>query len=264
MRPVAARALWRSSVLRCLLCACALAVYAWPAGLYGRLLSADAQAFAWLLGSTLSSFVVGDSLYFLAAARIGVARALPIASSFPLLTTVGAVTLLGEPLNAGLVLGSGLVVLGVALVAGQRAPSAGNSNPIGLLLAGLAACSWACSGLLLGPAMKLIDPITANLVRFPIATVLFGAYVVIGRPTEQFAVSVVWLTLAAAAGTLATSIMFLAGISGAGVGRGVALNATSPIFSAVLAVLLLRERLSRRAAAGVACSVLGTVLLVTG
>jgi S-adenosylmethionine uptake transporter len=71
-----------------------------------------------------------------------------------------------------------------------------------------------------------------------------------------------WLTVAAAVGTLASSMLFLGGISHAGVARGVALNATSPVFSAVLAVLLLKEHLSRRAALGVAASVLGTVLLV--
>ena len=54
----------------------------------------------------------------------------------------------------------------------------------------------------------------------------------------------------------------LGGIAGAGVARGVALNATTPVFSAVLAVLVLKERLSTRAALGVGCSVLGTVLLV--
>ena len=33
MRPIAGKALWRSSILRSLLCALALAAYAWPAGL---------------------------------------------------------------------------------------------------------------------------------------------------------------------------------------------------------------------------------------
>lgn len=56
--------------------------------------------------------------------------------------------------------------------------------------------------------------------------------------------------------------MFLAGIDGAGVARGVALHATSAAFSAMLAVVILRERLSRRAAPGIACSVLGTIPLV--
>src|SRR5262249_41132482 len=80
MRPIAGRALWRSSVLRTLLCALAIGVYAVPTGLLGSIQQAEPRALAFLLGSTLSSIVIGDSLYFVAAARIGVARALPIAS----------------------------------------------------------------------------------------------------------------------------------------------------------------------------------------
>jgi DME family drug/metabolite transporter len=262
MRPIAGRALWRSSVLRSLLCAVMLAAYAWPSGLVTSILQAEPRLLAWLFGSTLCSIVVGDSLYFLAAARIGVARALPIASSFPLLTAIGAVTLLGEALTPALLAGSALVVLGVALIGGERAPSSGRNDPLGLMLAGLAACMWAGSGLFLGPAMKVLDPVAANLVRFPIATLFFAAYVVTTRPAEALNRRLIWLTVAASVGTLASAVMFLAGIAGAGVARGVALNATSPVFSAVLAVLLLKERLSRRAALGVGCSVLGTVLLV--
>ncbi len=262
MRPIAARALWRSSVLRSLLCAAMLAAYAWPSGLFDEVLHAEPRALGWLLGSTLCSVVVGDSLYFMSAVRIGVARALPIASSFPLLTTLGAVVLLGEALTPALVAGSGLVVLGVALIGGERVSSSGRAEPVGLLLAGLAACMWASSGLFLGPALKLLDPIAANLVRFPIATLLFAAYVATARPAERLNSRLLWLTIAAAIGTLASALMFLGGIVGAGVARGVALNATSPVFSAILAVLLLREPLSRRAALGVGLTVLGTVLLV--
>lgn len=262
MRPIAGRALWRSSVLRSFLCALALALYAWPAGLIDQVLHAEPLALVWLLGSTLSSMVIGDSLYFLSAARIGVARALPIASSFPLLTTLGAVTLLGEVLTPGLLLGSVLVVMGVALVGGDRAHDGGRVEPLGLVLAALAACMWASSGLFLGPALRVLDPVAANLVRFPVATMFFLGYVRLAQPSEELTPRLIWLTLAAAAGTLSSAMLFLGGISSAGVARGVALNATSPIFSAVLAIVLLKEHLSKRAAVGVACSVLGTVLLV--
>lgn len=262
MRPIAARALWRSSVLRAFVCTVLLALYAWPAGLVERVLHTDPATLGLMFGSTLLSFVVGDSLYFLSAARIGVARALPIASSFPLITTAGAVTLLGERLTPALAAGSALVVLGVALIGGERAPSAGRTDPLGLVLAGVAACFWATSGIVLGQALKVIDPISGNLVRFPIATLLFAGYLVARRPAEHLDGRLIWLSLAAALGTLASSMMFLAGIEGAGVARGVALNATSPVFSAILAVVILRERLSRRAALGITCSVLGTILLV--
>ena len=100
------------------------------------------------------------------------------------------------------------------------------------------------------------------MVRFPLAAVIFTVYVLGARPSEHLTGRLAWLSVLAAVGTLASSIMFLGGITGAGVARGVALNATSPVFSAVLAAVLLRERISRRVALGVACSVIGTVLLV--
>src|SRR5207248_10487685 len=125
-------ALWRSSVLRSFLCAVVLVGYCAWSGLIPSIFDADPRALLYLVGSTLSSIVIGDSLYFLAAARIGVARALPIASSFPLITTIGAVTLLGETLTPALLAGSILVVVGVALISGERASSAGRSHPLGL------------------------------------------------------------------------------------------------------------------------------------
>jgi len=262
MRPIAQHALWRSSVLRMLLCAALLGAYAWPTGALARI--ASAPPFAWLLlvGSTLCSMVVGDSLYFLAAARIGVARALPIASAFPLLTTLGAVVFLSEPATGALIVGTALIVAAVALIGGERAPGGGRNDPVGLLLAALAACLWAGSGLFLGPALQLIDPVAANMVRFPLAAVIFTVYVLGARPAENLTARLTWLSVLAAVGTLASAVMFLGGIAGAGVARGVALNATTPVFSAVLAAAMLRERVSRRVAVGVACSVIGTVLLV--
>jgi drug/metabolite transporter (DMT)-like permease len=262
MRPIAGRALWRSSLLRIVVCVPLLTLYAWPSGALARAATAPLAAWLLLLGSTACSMVVGDSLYFLAAARIGVARALPIASAFPLLTTGGAVLLLHEPATAPVLVGSALVVLAVGLIGGERAHDGRRLDPLGLVLAGLAACLWASSGLFLGPALRLLDPVAANVIRFPLAAVLFGGYLLAIRPVERLTPPVVWLSLAAAVGTLASALLFLAGIAGAGVARGVALNATSPVFSAALASLLLRERLSRRAAVGIASSVVGTVLLV--
>jgi DME family drug/metabolite transporter len=225
-------------------------------------LEAPLVAWLWLLGSTICSVVVGDSLYFLAAARIGVARALPIASSFPLLTTLGAVVLLNETPTPALLVGSTLVVLAVALIGGERVQGGRRLDLLGVVLSGLAACLWAASGLFLGPALHLLDPLAANMIRFPLATILFGAYVAAARPDERLTSKLVLLSLVAAVGTLASALLFLAGIASAGVARGVALNATSPVFSALLASLLLRERITRRTALGIASSVIGTILLV--
>lgn len=262
MRPIAGRALWTSSLLRMLVCAALLAVYAAPTGALERAISAPPLAYLLLLGSTLCSMGIGDSLYFLAAARIGVARALPIAAAFPLISTAGAVLVLHEPPTSALIIGTILVVVAVALIAGDRVRDGKRPDVLGLLLAGLAACMWAGSGLFLGPALQLVDPITGNMIRFPIASGLFVIYLAVVQPSERLDGRLVWLSLAAAVGTLASALMFLGGIASAGVARGVALNATSPAFSAIFAALLLRERVSRRVAIGIVASVVGTILLV--
>ncbi|SRR6266511_1980918 len=262
MRPVAGRALWRSSLLRMIVCAALLAVYAWPSGALQRAINAPPLAWLLLLGSTICTMGVGDSLYFLSAARIGVARALPIAAAFPLLTTAGAVLVLHETPTPALVVGTALVVAAVTLIAGDRVRDGRRTEPLGVLLAGLAACMWAASGLFLGPALQLVDPIEGNMIRFPMAAAMFVVYLAFARPTEHLDARLAWLSVAAAVGTLASALMFLGGITYAGVARGVALNATSPVFSAILAALLLGERVSRRVAIGVAASVIGTILLV--
>ena len=262
MRPVIARALWSSSLLRLLVCTVLLAAYAIPTGVLERAAAAPPEAWLWLLGSTLSSIVVGDSLYFMSASRIGVARALPIASSFPLLTTIGAVVLLDEEPTLALLAGSVLVVVAVALIGGERVAESGRIEVIGVVLAGLAACLWASSGLFLGRALSFVDPITGNMIRFPMAALIFTGYLLVVRPSERMSSGLLWLTIAAGVGTLASALMFLGGIVYAGVARGVALNATSPVFTAILAAALLRERITRRTALGIASSVIGTILLV--
>jgi drug/metabolite transporter (DMT)-like permease len=100
------------------------------------------------------------------------------------------------------------------------------------------------------------------MIRFPIGAIVLTAYLAAVRPSEHLTARLLWLSLAAALGTLASATLFLGGIAGAGVARGVALNATSPVFSAVLASFLLREKVTKRAALGIASSVLGTILLV--
>jgi drug/metabolite transporter (DMT)-like permease len=165
-------------------------------------------------------------------------------------------------LTVPLLAGSALVVIAVALIGGERARNHGRSDAIGVLLAGLAACGWAGSGLFLGPALRELDPIAANTIRFPMAVVIFFFYLALARPAERLTTHLWWLTLGSALGTLASALMFLGGIAGAGVARGVALNATSPVFSAALASVMLREPVSRRTALGIGCSVLGTILLV--
>ena len=262
MRPIAGRALLQASLIRMLVGSALLLAYSWPSGAAGRALAATPSTWAWLVGSVLGSLVVGDSLYFAASARIGVTRALPIASSFPLLTTAGAVLLLGEPATAPVLVGSLLIVGGIWAIIGDYPATGVRRDGLGLAWAGLAALCWATSGLMLRPALDELDPVAANLIRFPVGAVLFAVPLAVRRPRWHLQGRQLWLAVAGGIGTVVSALLYLAGIALAGVARAVLLNATSPVFSAILAWWLLRERLTARAALGVGLSALGSALLV--
>ena len=74
-------------------------------------------AVIFLSASMIVGLVVGDSLYFEALKRIGVARAMPISMGYPVMTSLLAALLLGERLTAMSVIGMLATLVGVYLVA---------------------------------------------------------------------------------------------------------------------------------------------------
>ena len=225
---------------------------------------------AWLfLGtSMIAGLGIGDSLYFEALKRIGVARAMPISMGYPVLASAGAVVLLHERMGPLAAFGVALTLGGVYLVA-RPVASAGTSTEgrgywVGVGMAAAAAVSWSCSTLALGPALELVDVPTASAIRTPLASaLLFLTAVRAGvlpkashlRGRALLAILVTGLTSVAATG------FFMLSVALAGAGRAAVLTATSPLFAVPISVLVLHEPGSWRVVAGTLCSVIGVALL---
>jgi drug/metabolite transporter (DMT)-like permease len=216
---------------------------------------------------------IGDSLYFEALKRIGVARAMPISMGYPVLASLGAVVLLGEPLGALAVVGIALTLGGVYLVAlPGRAAQAKSGDPMpgvrgywtGVILAAAAAVSWSCSTLALGPALELVDVPTAGAIRLPAVSVVlwttarhFGVLPKLSALRGHALPAI----LATGATTVAATALFLQSVALAGPGRAAVLSATSPLFAVPYSVLFLGERGNWQIAAGTVCTVIGVVFL---
>ena len=83
-----------------------------------------------LFVSVLTGFAIGDTAFFEAMRRIGVARAAPVAGSHPLVTALLAVAFLGEPVTLALLLGIVVIGVGVWLITTDRVippPAAGSA-----------------------------------------------------------------------------------------------------------------------------------------
>ena len=228
---------------------------------------------AWLLLGTslLFGLGLGDSLYFEALKRIGVARAMPISMGYPVLAAIGAVVLLHESLGPLSALGILLTLSGVYLVA--LPARSGNASPVhgywrGVAMAAAAAVAWSCSTLALGPALQLVDVWTASAVRVPLVGALLWATASRANVLPSRAALLHPRALVAIAATGMTSVaataLFLQSVALAGAGRAAVLSATSPLFAVPFSVFLLRESASWRLAAGTLVSVLGVVLLAQG
>jgi drug/metabolite transporter (DMT)-like permease len=226
---------------------------------------------AWfLLGfSLLAGLGIGDSLYFEALKRIGVARAMPISMGYPVLSSIGAVVVLHESIGPLAAIGVVLTLAGVYLVAlrsSGKGPPEGRPNNywLGVGMAATAAVSWSCSTLALGPALTMVDVPTAGAVRTPVASALLFLAArragVLPKATEFQRHTLAAIALMGLVSVAATAL-FLISVTLAGPGRAAVLSATSPLFGVPLSILLLGERGSWRIGAGTVVSVIGVILL---
>lgn len=260
MRPLAGRLLFRASFARMALGTLVAVACAWVAGSIPGALAASWSAWGWLFASVLGSLIVGDSVFYMASARIGVSRALPIASSFPLFSAAGAAVFLDESISPTLAAGGVLVVAGVALIAADR-PTRGHWDWVGIAMSLFAALCWATIGLTLKPALEHVDEVGATMLRFAMATAAFA--IVLACRRQSPAMPLDKLALAAVGGlvTSASAFAFIASIALVGVARSVILSAVTPVFSALLARWFLDERIGRRAVYGIGVTAAGSMLL---
>ena len=226
---------------------------------------------AWLLlgASMIVGLGIGDSLYFEAIKRIGVARAMPISMGYPVLAALGAMVILHEPLGPLAVVGMVLTLGGVYLVAMPTRATSSSAHSVdgywpGVLLAAIAAVGWSLSTLLLRPTLELVDVPTASAIRVPLVAALLWTFAIRGRVLPErphLRGRGLAAILATGAVTVAATLLFLQSVALAGAGRAAVLTATSPLFGVPFSVWFLGEPGSSRLAVGTGCSVLGVALL---
>lgn len=226
-----------------------------------------------LATSMIVGLVVGDSLYFEALKRIGVARAMPISMGYPVLASLLAALVLGERLTAASVVGMLATLLGVYLVAmpPPEVARALGPRPVGhwrgVVLAAVAAVCWSLSAIAVKPALGMTDVVTASAIRSGLAAlVLWTVTVRRGRVplSEWFRGRSLGAIAAVGAFGIVSTSLFLVCVAVAGAGTAAVLSATAPIFAVPVSIVFLGERGSVRVTGGTVLSVCGVVLLTTG
>ena len=221
--------------------------------------------------SSLLVLLVGDTLYFIGLKSVGVAKTVPIAYSYSIFVAIISIVVLREPMTASILLGTVAVVSGVWLVAGRAEKEASKQkiSKLGVLAALGTALCWACGLTLFKVILADTDPFVLGAVRMLFLLPVLGVLTVLPRGTRS---SIRHLTKSH------IFTMFLSGFIALGVGDTflyigletakanvvAPLASTTPLFAAIIAILFLKERVSKRVVAGTLLVTAGTMLLTLG
>ena len=224
------------------------------------------EASVYMAASTVAGFGVGDSTFFESTRHLGLARALTVSMTYPLVAAGLALLVLGEPLTPRMVTGALVTLGGLAIIVGERTPhpDAARSLARGVALALVAAAGWAAGALLMKPALRVVDPVTAQALRLPLAAlVLYVTPWARGttRSLRAHARASGALIALLSALTALSSVLFVTALKYAGVGVATVLSSTAPLFAIPIGFVAFREAVTWRATAGAALCVAGIAIL---
>ena len=221
--------------------------------------------FALLAVSIVAAIAIGDTVFFESTRAIGLGRAMTIATTYPIGAALLAAALFGEAITVPVALGTLLTLSGVGVIVSGRSPEARPERLwFGVWTAVLASAAWAISTVMMKPPLREIEPLTAQAIRLPLASLLLwltpwtrGAAAALRHSGRGPLLRIGVLSMV----TAASSVLFVASLKYAGVAIGAVLSATAPLFAIPLGVLFLGERVTLATVLGAVIAVAGIVVL---
>jgi DME family drug/metabolite transporter len=219
----------------------------------------------WLLGSGVLGMALGDWLYFVALAHIGVGRTLVLTQITPVLTALAAWPVLGERMTGGQWIGAVLVV-GGGVLAESRRVERGRADLVGVAAALTASVVWTLGNLSLHWGLDGTPPLTGGAWRLVGGTLGLLAVLAVRRRLGPGLRALTLpeshrrLLLPSLIGTAMGMACLAAGFKWALQGVAAALSAAVPVITIPLAVVVLHERPGWRGWLGAAVVVSGVAL----
>ena len=242
-------------------------VLAWNKGGYFLLLHTPSAAY--LIAASLIGWALGDTLYLISLKHIGVAHAVPLTYSYPLFLVPMSMFILREPFTLNIAAGTVLIVLAVWLLSGQGKLQLNGSAKLGFIAGVSTAICWALGVTLFKLIVESFDPVFAAFFKILIVLPFLAAYLKVfgSRDSSSLAPPKMSEVIAAMMGGIISvglgDMIYLVGLSLTQANTAVPLGSSTPIFSAILAAIFLKERLTSRSIISSVLVVLGAILLLS-
>ena len=211
----------------------------------------------------------GSLVFWLALSRTTVSSVYPTTQSiFIVVSMVSGWLFLDDSPQVGVIGGAALIIGGVILlnwrVKDDSPGATGRGHYAGILLPAVAAVLWAGGFLSTVVGLEETPPVAAATIRNLVPAILFVAVSILfpsTRITRVFRGNGIRLTVGAVLFAI-SALTFVLALAKASPGVVVVLINTSPMFAVILAVVILRERLSRFAIVGTALSMAGIFIVL--
>lgn len=238
-------------------------------GKWGLLFELDLISLATIAISSILVLAAGDTLYFVGLRSIGVAKAVPIAYSYSIFVVLLSTFFLEEAITGSIVFGTIAIIFGVWLVANKALDKTHNAafSKVGVL-AGLGTSICWASGIVLFKIILLNnDPFVLAAVRMlfllPTLGILSAVPLRKKFPRTQWTKS--RLSLALLSGLIALGIgdvLLYFGLDSTNSNIVAPISSITPIFSAIIAMLYLKEDVSKKVIFGTLFVTAGTMVLL--
>nr|WP_230972211.1 DMT family transporter [Archaeoglobus neptunius] len=217
----------------------------------------DLETIAVLIVSAVLSFYIGDLSYMAALKRAPVSVALPASSTYPVYVVLLSTVIYGATLKPNTLLSALLVILAVYVIYGKKN---GDISPSGLFFALFAAISWALAILTLD---FLSDRLPISVLAFTrMLFCLLLLSITAKRSEIKNRDSTIYAGIIGGFLSFAGIAVFITAIKLSASWNVVQPSAASPVFSALLAVVLLKEKVDLRLAVGIGIVVFSILLLL--
>ncbi|MEM1991878.1 MAG: DMT family transporter [Nitrososphaerota archaeon] len=223
----------------------------------------------YLIAASLIGWALGDTLYLISLKHIGVSHAVPLTYSYPLFLVPLSIFVLREQLTPNIAVGTVLIVLAVWLLSGQKKLQLEGSTKLGFIAGILTAICWALGVTLFKLIVEVFDPVFAAFFKILIVLPFLAAYLkILGHQDSSSVVppkrsEVIAAILGGLISVGLGDMIYLVGLSLTQANTAVPLGSSTPIFSAILAAVFLKERLTRRTIISSILVVMGATLLLS-
>lgn len=221
--------------------------------------------------ATFFALAIGDTMYFYGLKHVGVAIGVPIAYIYPLYTLILASVVLGETVTVSLIIGTIVTVLGIFLITykqnRQQNNNVSSNNSTkqvidfkkGLPALFIGSLSWSVGIIIFKIALFTTPPLIVTAVRlgylFLFMSPLFVVKQNIIRSFSKRQVTIV--TIAGIIGITLGGLAFYISLDILGAARTTPITAVSPMFAALFAWAILKERIRMSQAIGILLTITG-------